>query len=241
MSHHYLQFDRVSFAYPNSPEVLHEVSFRINHGEHVALIGLNGSGKSTLLLQTNGLLMPSSGQVIVGDIPVEKKTLPLIRQTVGMVFQNSDDMLFMPTVGEDVAFGPRNMKLPEEEVTRRVKGALEAVGLAGYESRMPFTLSGGQRRAAAIATVLAMEPSILVLDEPSANLDERARRQLISLLASFSHSFLLATHDLEMALELCPRALLMSEGRIIKDDSTSRVIEAYHDLLSTPADSNKRL
>lgn len=230
MSHHYLQFERVSFSYPRSPKVLHEVSFRINHGDHVALLGLNGSGKSTLLLQTNGLLLPSEGRVVVGDIPVEKKTLPLIRQTIGMVFQNSDDMLFMPTVGEDVAFGPKNMKLPDEEVKRRVDCALDAVGLVGFENRASFTLSGGQRRAAAIASVLSMEPSILVLDEPSANLDARARRQLMDILDSFRHTFLLATHDLDMALELCPRALLMHEGRLIMDAPTPEVISKFNSL-----------
>lgn len=225
-----MQFERVSFSYPRSPEVLHDVSFRINHGDHVALLGLNGSGKSTLLLQTNGLLLPSEGRVVVGDIPVEKKTLPLIRQTIGMVFQNSDDMLFMPTVGEDVAFGPRNMKLPEEEVRRRVTSALHAVGLEGFENRAPFTLSGGQRRVAAIASVLSMEPSILVLDEPSANLDARARRQLMDILDNFRHTFLLATHDLDMAMELCPRSILMHDGRVIMDASTPEVIGKFQSL-----------
>ncbi len=146
MSHHYIQFKDVRYAYPRGSEVLHGINFRITHGEHVALLGLNGSGKSTLLLQINGLLMPTSGQVIIGDIPVTRKTLRIVRQTVGMVFQNSDDMLFMPTIGEDIAFGPRNMGLPDEEVTRRVNGALDAVGLTGLGDRPAFTLSGGQRR-----------------------------------------------------------------------------------------------
>lgn len=137
-----------------------------------------------------------------------------------MVFQNPDDMLFMPTIGEDIAFGPRNMGLPDEEVNRRVEGALEAVGLAGLGERPSFALSGGQRRAAAIAAVLSMEPSILVLDEPSANLDAQPRRQLIDILKKFSHTILLATHDTDMALELCERSLVIDDGRIIADEPT---------------------
>lgn len=220
MSHHYIQFKDVHFSYPRGAEVLHGINFRITHGEHVALLGLNGSGKSTLLLQINGLLMPTQGEVIVGDIPVTPNTLRIVRQTVGMVFQNSDDMLFMPTIREDVEFGPRNMGLPEEEIRRRCDGALDAVGLLKMADRPAFSLSGGQRRAAAIASVLSMEPDILVLDEPSANLDARARRQLIDIVARFRHTVLLATHDTEMALELCPRSLVIDDGRIIADAPT---------------------
>lgn len=224
MSHHYIHFKDVRFAYPGGPEILHGIDCRITHGEHVALLGLNGSGKSTMLLQTNGLLMPTSGEVVVGDIPVTGKTFGIIRQTVGMVFQNPDDMLFMPTIGEDVAFGPRNMNLPEAEINRRVQTALEQVGLQGLENRPAFTLSGGQRRAAAIAAVLSMEPSILVLDEPTANLDARARRQLIDILKKFTHTVLVATHDIDMALELCPRSIMLDAGKIIADGPTSGLI-----------------
>ena len=237
MSHHYIQFKDVRFSYPRSHEVLHGVNFRISHGEHVALLGLNGSGKSTLVLQINGLLMPTSGEVVIGDIPVTKKTLSIVRQTVGMVFQNSDDMLFMPTVGEDVAFGPRNMNLPEEEVKRRVDEALDAVGLAGMADRPAFTLSGGQRRAAAIASVLSMEPDILVLDEPSANLDLRARNQLIDIIRRFSHTVFLVTHDMELARELCSRALLMEEGNIVADGPIDDIIEKFrNDIVVTAAE-----
>lgn len=217
MSHHYIEFKDVSFSYPHSQEVLHNISFRIDHGEHVALLGLNGSGKSTLMMLVNGLLIPSKGEILIGDIPVVKKTLPLVRQTVGFVFQNSDDMLFMPTIGEDVAFGPRNMGLPDNEVNRRVKVALKDVGLEGMEDRTAFTLSGGQRKAASIAAVLSMEPSILVLDEPSSGLDALAREQLIEILNQFSHTILLATHDMDLAYRICHRALTLSEGNLIED------------------------
>lgn len=236
MSHHYIKFDHVSFSYPGGKNVLSDISFRINHGEHVALLGLNGSGKSTLLLHINGLLTPKTGKVVIGDIPVVKKTMRLIRQTVGMVFQNPDDMLFMPTIGEDVAFGPRNMHLPEEEVERRVKKALEAVGLDGFADRPSFSLSGGERRAAAIAAVLAMEPSILVLDEPSANLDAKARRRLIDILKQFRHTILLATHDIPLAEELCPRSLVMEAGEIVADIPTPSLPAERPELIMSPTD-----
>lgn len=233
MSHHYIQFNDVKYRYTGGDEALRGVTFRITHGEHVALVGLNGSGKSTLLLQINGLLMPTSGNVVIGDIPVTKKTVKIIRQTVGMVFQNADDMLFMPTIAEDIAFGPRNMNLPEEEVERRVKGALRAVGLEGLGDRAPFTLSGGQRRAAAIAAVLSMEPNILVLDEPTANLDAAARRNLIDILKKFHHTILLATHDTDLALELCPRSILLDKGLIAADAPTAELALAPDPLISS--------
>lgn len=224
MSHHFVRFSDVHYSYPDGTEALKGVSFTITHGERVAILGLNGCGKSTLLLHTNGLLLPSQGEVNVGDVPVTKKTLPVVRRAVGMVFQNPDDMLFMPTVYDDVAFGPRNMKLPEKEVERRVRGAFEAVGLAGCDDKAAYQLSGGQRRSAAIASVLSMEPNILVLDEPSSNLDLKARRNLIDLLKTFHHTIIIATHDIEMAQELCPRSLLMEDGRIIADAPTQEII-----------------
>ncbi len=232
MSHHFIRFTDVHYAYPDGTEALKGITFTATHGERVAILGLNGSGKSTLLLQTNGLLLPTSGEVNIGDVPVTKKTASLVRQAVGMVFQDPDDMLFMPTVYDDVAFGPRNMNLPEEEVQRRVTDALRAVGLEDTSSKAAFQLSGGQRRSVAIASVLSMEPDILVLDEPSANLDLSARRNLIDLLNTFHHTILLATHDLEMALELCPRAILLSNGSIIADAPTPQVIEIFKSHIS---------
>ncbi len=223
MSHHYLRFDDVHYRYPNGYEALCGVSFRITHGEKVALVGANGAGKSTLLLHTNGLLIPSQGEVVMGGITLTRRTLPLVRQSVGLVFQDSDNQLFMPTVEEDVAFGPANMRLEPEEIRRRVTEALDAVGALDLREASPFRLSGGQKKRVAIATVLAMEPSVLVMDEPTSNLDPRARRQIIDLIRRFSHTTLVATHDMEMVLDLCDRTIVMKEGRIVADGSTRHV------------------
>lgn len=223
MSHHYLRFDDVHYRYPNGYEALCGVSFRITHGEKVALVGANGAGKSTLLLHTNGLLMPSQGGVVLGGIALTRRTLPLVRQSVGLVFQDSDNQLFMPTVEEDVAFGPSNMRLEPEEIRRRVTEALDAVGALDLRGESPFRLSGGQKKRVAIATVLAMEPSVLVMDEPTSNLDPRARRQIIDLIRRFGHTTLIATHDMEMVLDLCDRTIVMKQGRIVADGSTRHV------------------
>ena len=223
MSHHYLRFDDVHYRYPNGYEALCGVSFRITHGEKVALVGANGAGKSTLLLHTNGLLMPSQGGVVLGGIALTRRTLPLVRQSVGLVFQDSDNQLFMPTVEEDVAFGPSNMRLEPEEIRRRVTEALDAVGALDLRRESPFRLSGGQKKRVAIATVLSMEPSVLVMDEPTSNLDPRARRQIIDLIRRFGHTTLIATHDMEMVLDLCDRTIVMKQGRIVADGSTRHV------------------
>ena len=223
MSHHYLRFDDVHYRYPNGYEALCGVSFRITHGEKVALVGANGAGKSTLLLHTNGLLMPSQGGVVLGGIALTRRTLPPERQAEGPVVPDSDNQLFMPTVEEDVAFGPSNMRLEPEEIRRRVTEALDAVGALDLRGESPFRLSGGQKKRVAIATVLAMEPSVLVMDEPTSNLDPRARRQIIDLIRRFSHTTLIATHDMEMVLDLCDRTIVMKEGRIVADGSTRHV------------------
>ena len=217
MSHHYLRFDDVHYRYPNGYEALCGVSFRITHGEKVALVGANGAGKSTLLLHTNGLLMPSQGGVVLGGIALTRRTLPLVRQSVGLVFQDSDNQLFMPTVREDVAFGPLNMGLPQEEIDRRVAQALQDVNAAALADKMTHHLSGGEKRAVSIATVLSMSPDILVLDEPSANLDPASRRTLINLLRRFSHTKIIATHDLDMVMDLCSRCIVMKDGSILAD------------------------
>lgn len=224
MSHHYIRFTNVSYRYPNGHEALHDVSFLITHGQKVALLGLNGAGKSTLMQHVNGLLLPTSGEVNVGDVPVTKKTLKLVRRAVGMVFQNPDDQLFMPTVEEDVAFGPLNMGLPREEVERRVAVALEVTGASDLRKRAPYELSGGQKRRVAIATVLSMEPDILVMDEPTSDLDIKGRQSFIDMVQAFSHTILLATHDLDLARTLCPTAILLDKGTIIAQGPTEEVI-----------------
>ena len=223
MSHHYLRFDDVHYRYPNGYEALCGVSFCITHGDKVALVGANGAGKSTRLLHTNGLLIPSQGEVVMGGIKLTRRTLPLVRQSVGLVFQDSDNQLFMPTVEEDVAFGPSNMRLEPEEIRRRVTEALDAVGALHLRGASPFRLSGGQKKRVAIATVLSMEPSVLVMDEPTSNLDPRARRQIIDLIRRFGHTTLIATHDMEMVLDLCDRTIVMKQGRIVADGSTRHV------------------
>ncbi|WP_418424186.1 energy-coupling factor ABC transporter ATP-binding protein [Alistipes sp.] len=223
MSHHYLLFDDVHYRYPNGYEALRGVSFRVTHGEKVAIVGANGAGKSTLLLHTDGLLMPSQGEVVMGGITLTRRTLSLVRQSVGLVFQDSDNQLFMPTVEEDVAFGPSNMRLEPAEIEGRVVDALEAVGALHLRKSSPFQLSGGQKKRVAIATVLSMEPSILVMDEPTSNLDPRARRQIIDLIRRFRHTTLIATHDMEMVLDLCDRTIVMKDGKIVADGSTQHV------------------
>ena len=199
------------------------VDLQFTPGNCYGIIGANGAGKSTLLLHTDGLLLPTSGQVVVGGIAITPKTLRLVRQSVGLVFQDPDNQLFMPTVEEDVAFGPANMGLTREEIERRVAAALEAVGALHLRKSAPYHLSGGQKKSVSIATVLAMEPSILVLDEPTSNLDPRARRLIIEQLRGFGHTTLIATHDMEMVLELCDRTLVMEQGRIVADGPTTEV------------------
>ncbi|MDE5707913.1 MAG: energy-coupling factor ABC transporter ATP-binding protein [Alistipes sp.] len=223
MSHHYLQFNDVHYRYPNGYEALRGITFRLEHGEKTALVGMNGAGKSSLLLHTAGLLLPTQGEVIVGGIGIRRRTLPLIRQSVGLVFQHPDNQLFMPTVEEDVAFGPANMRLTPAEIETRITNALEAVDATHLRRCVPYRLSGGQKRRVAIATVLAMEPSVLVLDEPTSDLDPRARRRTIELLRRFGHTMLLATHDMELVLELCPRTIILRDGRIAADGRTADI------------------
>lgn len=225
MSHHIVEVKELAHAYPDGTEALKGVSFRIGHGEAVALVGANGAGKSTLLMHLNGYLPTERGEVRIGDTTVTRETVALARRAVGMVFQDPDDQLFMPTVAEDVAFGPLNAGLPGDQVERRVAAALERVGVSHVRGRPPYRLSAGEKRAVAIATVLAMEPDILVMDEPSANLDPRARRRLINLLLSFEHTRIIATHDLEMVVEVCPRVIVLDEGRVVADGPTFELLD----------------
>jgi cobalt/nickel transport system ATP-binding protein len=190
----------------------------------VAIVGANGAGKSTLLLHLNGHLLAAKGTLNVGGYPVTRKTVPIVRRAVGVTFQDPDDQLFMPTVFEDVAFGPLNLELPADEVERRVERALETVGAAHLRDRPPYRLSGGEKRAVAIATVLSMSPDILVMDEPTAGLDPRSRSRLIKLLGTFEHTKIIATHDLDMAFDLCERTLIMQQGRVLADGPTTTLL-----------------
>ncbi len=223
MSHHLVEVRDLRFAYPDGTEALSGVSLRVHHGESVAIVGANGAGKSTLLLHLNGCLAPRQGMVRVGDIPLTEKTLADVRRTVGMVFQDPDDQLFMPTVYDDVAFGPLNMGLPFEDVDARVDSALATVGASHLAKRPPYRLSGGEKRLVSIATVLAMSPDILVLDEPTSNLDPRARRDLITLLKSFEHTKIIATHDLDMVMDLCGRTIVMHQGHVLADGPSTEI------------------
>jgi cobalt transport protein ATP-binding subunit len=212
------------FRYPNGHQALHGIDLRIEPGEKVALIGPNGAGKSTLMLHLNGIHLPGEGRVVIDGLPVTRENLGRIRALVGLVFQDPDDQLFSPTVYDDVAFGPIHMGLPKEEVDARVARALAAVGLAGFEQRQPFHLSIGQRKRAALATVLSMSPRLLVLDEPSAGLDPRGRRELIHLLRSLEQSLLVSTHDMRLVAEVFPRTVILDEGRIVADGPTPALL-----------------
>jgi cobalt/nickel transport system ATP-binding protein len=224
MSQHIAEVKNLQYIYPDGREALNGVSFRIHHGESVGIVGANGAGKTTLLMLLVGALFPSKGEVLVGEVPVAKKTLPLIRQRMGMVFQDPDDQLFMPTVYDDVAFGPRNFNLDEQEVERRVVQAVETVGIAHLKDRAPYKLSGGEKRAASIATILSMIPDILVMDEPSSALDPQSRRRLISLLKGFSHTKIIATHDLDLVFELCERTIVLKEGKVMSAGPTAGIL-----------------
>ena len=219
-----LQVNDLHFSYHDGHAALRGVSFEMRPGDKVALVGPNGAGKSTLMLHLNGILTGSRGDVTVGDKRIARDNLPAIRATVGLVFQNPDDQLFSPTVFEDVAFGPLHMGLPRDEVTARVEAALEAVRMSAYRDRLSHHLSVGEKKRIAIATVLSMEPQVLVLDEPSAGLDPRARRTLINLLRDLPITMLVSTHDMKLVEELFPRTIVMDEGLIVADGKTKEIL-----------------
>lgn len=223
MSHHIVEVRDLEYAYPDGTPAVRGMSFCIHHGEAVAVVGANGAGKSTLLRHLNGYLSPTTGLVRIGDFPLSKATLPDARRTVGMVFQDPDDQLFMPTVFDDVAFGPLNLGLPPAEVEERVLAALAQVEAEHLRDRPPYKLSGGEKRAVAIASVLSMSPDILVMDEPTTGLDPRARRRLIELLRGFHHTKIIATHDLDLVLDLCERTIVLHEGRVVADGPTAEI------------------
>ncbi len=225
MRDHIIKVNKLNYMYPDGNEALREITFNIKKGESIGIIGSNGSGKSTLLMNLVGVAFANSGEICIDNIPVQKKTLKDIRRKIGMVFQNSDEQLFMTTVYDDVAFGPRNYKLSEDEVEFRVKASLEKVGISHLINKAPYKLSGGEKRSVAIATVLAMYPDVLLMDEPTTALDPRSRRRFINLLKDFSHTKIITSHDLDMILELCDRVIVLNEGCIVADKSTLSVFE----------------
>jgi cobalt/nickel transport system ATP-binding protein len=219
-----ISLEGVTFAYPDGRRALDGVDLHIHPGERVALLGPNGAGKTTLALHLNGILLPQQGKVAVAGIPVTREHFLEVRRRVGIVFQDPDDQVFMPTVHEDVAFGPANLGLRGAALEERVEAALTAVGMQERRRRAPHHLSFGERRLVAIATVLAMEPEILVLDEPSANLDPAGRRELATVLRRLGLTMLVVTHDLPYALQLCDRAVVMSAGRIAADGPIAEIL-----------------
>lgn len=214
----------LSFTYPDGTQVLREVSLVVEPGERVGLLGPNGAGKTTFVLHLNGILRASSGTVSLGDTVLSDQTLREIRSRIGLVFQDPDDQLFMPTVFADVAFGPTNFGYSTDEVAQRVKIALDAVGELALSDRAPHHLSGGERRKVAIATVLASDSELLVLDEPTSNLDPAGRRELVVLLTSLPSTQLVVSHDLPFVLELCPRVVIMDRGRVVADGPTAELL-----------------
>ena len=228
-----VRIEHLHYRYPDGFEALKGIDLAIGAGEKVAIVGPNGAGKSTLLLHLNGIHEPSHGSVRIGDQVVGRSTVRRIRARVGLVFQDPDDQLFSPTVFEDVAFGPLHMGVVEDEIHDRVERALEAVGMSGFERRMPHRMSLGQRKRVALATVLSMDPEVLVFDEPSAGLDPRGRRELIAVLGGLSQTMLVSTHDMRLVAEVLPRMVVMDDGRIVADGPTAenladdRLLEAH--------------
>jgi cobalt/nickel transport system ATP-binding protein len=226
MHHNPITIENLTYTYPDGTQALRGINLSIKANERVALIGANGSGKSTLQLHLNGIIIPQEGMVTIGEWLVTSENLRHIRNFVGLVFQNPDNQLFMPTVWEDVTFGPRNQGVRDEELIERACRAMEAVNMDPdyYGQRSTENLSGGEKKRIAIAGVLAMQPQVLVFDEPSAQLDPRSRRQFIELLQTLRLTQLIATHDLDLALELCDRTIVLSRGQVVYDGETDRVM-----------------
>ena len=222
--HHSIEIERLSFSYPDGHPALRDVSLTIQPCEKVALVGPNGAGKSTLILHLNGILS-GQGDLCVAGLPVIKENLGKVRARVGLVFQTPDDQLFSPTVYDDVAFGPRYQGFAEDKVRALVGEALDTVGMGDYARRVSHHLSVGEKKRIAIATVLSMQPEVLVLDEPTAGLDPRARRSLINLLHDLPLTMLVSSHDMLMVRELFPRMVIMDEGRVVADGPTLELME----------------
>ena len=219
-----LEVKNLVYAYPDGHPALRGVDLHVHQGERVALLGPNGAGKTTLVLHLNGILTGDAGTVSVSGLPVVKDNLQEVRRRVGIVFQDPDDQLFLGSVRQDVAFGPANLGVKGAELDRRVLDALDKVAMADFADRPPHHLSFGQRRRVAVATVLAMEPEILVLDEPSSNLDPASRRERADIPRALDVTVLMVTHDLPYALELCPRSVVLAEGAVVADGPTYDVL-----------------
>jgi len=227
-----IELRNVSYSYPDGTEALHDISVILRHEQRVALLGPNGAGKSTLIAHLNGIIPAQTGTVLIEDVPLTQQTLTVVRQRIGIVFQDPDNMLFMTSIADDIAFGPRNLGLPEDEVQERVARVIKATGLEGLESKPGMHVSIGQKTRAAIAAVLAMEPAVLVLDEPMSNLDPRGRRETLGFLRDLDVTLLIATHDLEGAWELCDRALVIDEGRLVADGDAHTIMSDRDLMLS---------
>lgn len=219
-----IELGSLSFAYPDGRQALSAIDLRVARGEKVAVVGPNGAGKSTLFLHLNGILR-GQGRICVAGVELNDKAVRAVRARVGLVFQDPDDQLFSPTVFEDVAFGPLHLDYPRDEVQERVTRALAAVGMSDHEEQMPHHMSLGERKRIAIATVLAMDPEILVLDEPSAGLDPRARRNLINLLRDLPQTMLVASHDMRLVWDLCPRTVILDGGQLVADGPTATLLQ----------------
>lgn len=219
-----IAFQNVSFSYDGSESVVENLTFTIQKGETVGLIGANGAGKSTIMKLLLGLLT-GSGQILVNGLPVNKQNLPKIRQQIGFVLQDSDNQMFMPTVYEDMIFGPRNYGLSKEEAERRVDQVLERLNLTALKHRYNHKISGGEKRMAAIATILAMEPEVILMDEPSTALDPVNRRTVINTINDLPQTKLIASHDLDMILDTCQRVILLSHGKIVADGDAETILQ----------------
>lgn len=212
-----LHLHNITVIYPDKTKAIDDLSFTLNDGENIALIGENGAGKTSLLLTIVGILEPTNGTVEINSTTLAKKTVNEVRKQIGVVFQNPDDQLFMPLIYDDIAFGCRNFGLPEEQVKTRVEDTLSQLNISHLSNRSSLKLSGGEKRMAAIATVLAMNPSVLMFDEPTAFLDPKARRKLTESLKKLQHAKIIATHDMGFAAEVCNRVILLKDGRIAAD------------------------
>ena len=225
MNQEYLSVNNISFEYPDGFKALENINLSLSKGERLAVLGPNGAGKTTLILHLNGILGDLNGQITLNNKSFSEENISKIRKTVGLVFQDPDDQLFMPTVLEDVMFGPKNFGFSDELVKKNSMKALEQVKMLQFIDKPPHHLSFGQKRKVAIASVLASEPELLVLDEPSSNLDPASRRELIDILKNLDVSIILVTHDLPMALEICNRSVILNNGKITANDETYKILK----------------